>query len=116
MEDRGDLLWRTGRGFPGERWLSGDLKSVVREVDGNRGPGGDSQKREEHLEGPSAQRARYTFECLRKGQWSPNYFLCHEIQNLCDCLFFSFCCDDCIMRLGVKTRERAGDKRGGTVG
>lgn len=70
MEDRGDLLWRTGRGFPGERWLSGDLKSVVREVDGNRGPGGDSQKREEHLEGPSAQRARYTFECLRKGQWS----------------------------------------------
>lgn len=70
MEDRGDLVWRTGRGFPGERWLSGDLKSVVREVDGNRGPGGDSQKREEHLEGPSAQWARHTFECLRKGQWS----------------------------------------------
>ena len=46
------------------------LKSVVREVDGNRGPGGDSQKTEEHLEGPSGQRARYTVENLRKGQWS----------------------------------------------
>ena len=46
------------------------LKSGVREVDGNTGPGRDSQKREGHLEGPRSQRACHTFEDLRKGQWS----------------------------------------------
>ena len=46
------------------------LESGVREIDGSGGPGGDSQKREQHLEGPSGQGARYTFEELRKGQCS----------------------------------------------